>query len=280
MCMGMCMCMCICVPAHRQHHAVLATQRRRAAGVGDAHPAPQLERRDLLLLTRRTAAAPAPSCCPLRRGGRARLVSDGAGRLAQRRRPDAARRRTRSRARRHGLFARDLLLRGREPWLLAQRDEVGGVDLATVPLGAVRPPQEHLDLSAPRDHRADLPLQRRRAAGVANLNPSAVGEHRHGRLLDPLTAAPLNAFAALGRLAIRLVISHVKRQTGRKERAEREITRRHAALHSGLFRQKVLGGGAFQRTKAGADQGRRAGAHGYSLSSNTRSTSPPTHQRT
>ena len=242
MCMGMCMCMCICVPAHRQHHAVLATQRRRAAGVGDAHPAPQLERRDLLLLTRRTAAAPAPSC-PLRRGGRARLVSDGAGRLAQRRRPDAARRRTRSRARRHGLFARDLLLGGREPGLLAQGDEVGGVDLANVTLGAVRPPQKHLDLSAPRDHRADLPLQRRRAAGVANLNPSAVGEHRHGRLLDPLTAAPLNAFAL--RLAIRLVISHVERQTGRKERAEREITRRRAGTRQrALSGKKVRGGGA------------------------------------
>ena len=234
--------MCICVPAHRQHHAVLATQRRRAAGVGDAHPAPQLERRDLLLLTRRTAAAPAPSCCPLRGGGRARLVSDGAGRLAQRCRPDAARRRTRSRARRHGLFARDLLLRGGEPGLLAQRDEVGGVDLANVTLGAVRPPQEHLDLAAPRDHRADLPLQRRRAAGVANLNPSAVGEHRHGRLLDPLTAAPLNAFA-LSRLAIRLVISHVKRQTGRKERAERERLLA-AAPHStaGSFARKFTAG--------------------------------------
>ena len=181
--------MCICLPAHRQHHAVLATQRRRAAGVGDAHPAPQLERRDLLLLTRRAAAAPAPSCCPLRGGGRARLVSDGAGRLAQRCRPDAARRRTRSRARRHGLFARDLLLGGREPWLLAQSDEVGGVDLANGTLGIVA--HAHFDLAAPRDDRPDLSTERGRAGRVANLNPSAVGKHRNRRLLGALSAAPL-----------------------------------------------------------------------------------------
>ena len=138
------------------------------------------------------------------RGGCTHLVSHGAGRLAQRR------------VRRHGLFTRDLLLGGRELWLLAQADQVSWVDLANGTLGAAGSPQKNVHLSAPRNHRANLPLQRRRAAGVANPNPSAVGQHRNRRLLDPLSAAPVTAFA-VSRLVIRLVLSHVERgETGQK----------------------------------------------------------------
>jgi len=170
-------------------------------------------------------------------GGCTHLVSHGASRLAQRCRPDAARRRvcgcTRRCARLHGLFTRDLLLGGRELWLLAQGDQVGGVDLANSTLGAAGSPQKHVDLSAPRNHRANLPLQRRRAAGVANPNPSAVGQHRHRRLLDTLSAAPVTAFA-VNRLIIRLVLSHVERgQTGQKATTRTE--RRSAATQRALL---------------------------------------------
>jgi hypothetical protein len=180
-------------------------------------------------------------------GGCTHLVSHGASRLAQRCRPDAARRRvrgcTRRCARRHGLFTRDLLLGGRELRLLAQGDQVGGVDLANSTLGAAGSPQKHVDLSAPRNHRANLPLQRRRAAGVANPNPSAVGQHRHRRLLDTLSAAPVTAFA-VNRLIIRLVLSHVERgQTGQKAttRTERRAAAGSFSLQVRSFQFSVVG---------------------------------------